>query len=117
MQDRASTADSDSYLLCVCQCFVVFLQRGLQSTQVISQIVKTGYRQQSGATAVSYMIEIARSCTHVGCRAVAVQHMVAGIHRNALSEVLDGLLMVAGSKCCIAFCLQNTISHIQMYQR
>ena len=38
--------------------------------------------------------------------------MVAGIDRNALSEVLYGLLMVAGSECCIALCLHSRRGNI-----
>ena len=32
--------------------------------------------------------------------------MIIGVDSDAIREVLDGLLMVAGSKGCIALCLQ-----------
>ena len=48
--------------------------------------------------------------THVGCRSIAVKYMVAGINGYAIREMLDGLLMVAGSKSCISLGLQQHLN-------
>ena len=51
-----------------------------------------------------------RLATHVGCRSIAVEYMIAGIDRYAFRKVLDGLLMVAGSKSCVSLGLQQHCS-------
>ncbi len=43
---------------------------------------------------------------YIGCRAVAIEDMITGVDSDAICEVHDGLLMVAGSKGCIALCLR-----------